>query len=436
MTVKRTTTLLVSLLVALCSGTNYVYSVYGPQLGRRLQLSYTNQNVVGLSGNYGLCLFAPLLGRLADLRGPRPCLALSFILLLAGYLGVKVMYDASEHSAEPAGGRTLLGLVLFELFSGMGSAAGYSAALNAVMKSFPDKIRTTATGVVISGLGLSAFLFSTIARTIFLGNTSDFLLILALGTSSPMILGWLLIRICPYPEHVAQTISENDGQEESNDPSLVPDENSQLLVKNVSAPPPSIAGLAMIRTADFWILFWIVSLLSGSGIMWINNVGLMARALLLESDAGPDDIEYVKWQTLHVSTLSVASCVGRLLIGVIADFAKYRGIRRVQCFSIVATSFFISQLVGLAVKDNKKLQYAVTLVGISYGAVFGLAPIIVVEWFGMAHVSENCGIIALSLLVMGNVFSMMFGWIFDAHSTHDEQGVRCLEGTRCYSASL
>ena len=31
---------------------------------------------------------------------------------------------------------------------------------------------------------------------------------------------------------------------------------------------------------------------------------------------------------------------------------------------------------------------------------------------------------------------MMFGRIFDAHSTDDEGGMRCLEGAQCYSASL
>jgi hypothetical protein len=31
---------------------------------------------------------------------------------------------------------------------------------------------------------------------------------------------------------------------------------------------------------------------------------------------------------------------------------------------------------------------------------------------------------------------MMFGRIFDAHSSYDEYGMRCLEGARCYSTSL
>jgi hypothetical protein len=50
---------------------------------------------------------------------------------------------------------------------------------------------------------------------------------------------------------------------------------------------------------------------------------------------------------------------------------------------LVAASFLVSQLVGLRVREIERLQYAVVLVGISYGATYGLLPIIVIEWFGI-----------------------------------------------------
>ena len=73
--------------------------------------------------------------------------------------------------------------------------------------------------------------------------------------------------------------------------------------------------------------------------------------------------------------------------GVTADFGKHRGMRRVQCISIVATSFLTSQVVGLFIQNNEQLQCAVALVGVSYGAVYGLIPIIVIEWFGIGSSS-------------------------------------------------
>jgi len=434
LTVKRTTTFLVSLLVSLCSGTNYVYSAYGPQLGRRLHLSYAEQNLVGLSGNIGVSASAPFVGKLTDSRGPRLSLTLSFVLLLTGYLGIKGVYDASEDRTEPAGGGTLFTLILFGFLTGAGSFSGYTAALNTVAKSFPNSIRTIVTGIVISGFGLSAFLFSTIAQAVFPDNTSDFLLTLAIGTAIPMVLGWFLVRPYPYPEHTTTTECGND--EGSIDTSFNPDETTQLISKHGHTQLPNITGLALVRTIDFWLLFCIMSLLAGSGMMWINNVGLMARALVLQDNASPDEREYMKWQTLQVSTLSIASCIGRISIGVIADFGKHRGMRRARCISLVAASFLISQLVGLCVRNIRHLQYAVALVGISYGGVFSLFPTIVIEWFGMAHFSENWGLACLSPLVAGNIFSMVFGRVFDAHSSYEGHDMICLEGARCYSASL
>lgn len=87
-----------------------------------------------------MCVAGPFVGKLADSRGPRPGLSLSFVLLPIGYLGIKAVYDASEGSTDATGGGTLLTLILFELFTGIGSEAGYAGALNVVVKSFPDKI--------------------------------------------------------------------------------------------------------------------------------------------------------------------------------------------------------------------------------------------------------------------------------------------------------
>lgn len=108
----------------------------------------------------------------------------------------------------------------------------------------------------MSGFGLSAFLFSTIAHTIFPGNTSDFLLTLAVGTATPMVLGWFLVRPCPYPEYETRATVENDDQEEPDDTN----ESAQLIHKDDYTQRPSITGLALIRTVDFWMLFSIMSL--------------------------------------------------------------------------------------------------------------------------------------------------------------------------------
>jgi hypothetical protein len=46
----------------------------------------------------------------------------------------------------------------------------------------------------VSGFGLSAFFFSTFAHALFPGDTGSLLLVLALGASFPMLLGFFIVR--------------------------------------------------------------------------------------------------------------------------------------------------------------------------------------------------------------------------------------------------
>lgn len=116
---------------------------------------------------------------------------------------------------------TLLALSLFSYMTGAGGNCGLSAAMNSTAKSFPDHMRATTVGVVLSGFGLSAFFFGTLSNWLFPGDTSSFLLFLALGTSLPVIVGFLTIR--PVPPHFQPDHGErpnNGGLTTLNDPNL------------------------------------------------------------------------------------------------------------------------------------------------------------------------------------------------------------------------
>ena len=127
--------------------------------------------------------------------------------------------------------------------------------------------------------------------------------------------------------------------------------------------------------------------------------------------------------------------------------------------------FFVSQLVAMSIVDVKELWKASLLVGFSYGAMFGLFPTITIDWFGMrtsgtinlililsffdptAHFSENWGLVALSPMVGGNLFSMAFGRNLDKHSSGESDlppttspdttiHAQCMDGVECYIWSL
>lgn len=47
----------------------------------------------------------------------------------------------------------------------------------------------------------------------------------------------------------------------------------------------------------------------------INNVGSISQALFVKGDPEFDERKAAQWQATQVSTISVANCLGRVLIG-------------------------------------------------------------------------------------------------------------------------
>ena len=60
--------------------------------------------------------------------------------------------------------------------------------------------QASTTGLIISGFGLSAFLFSTISHVFFADSTSQLLLLLSWGSSFTMVLGFFFVCPIPLPE--------------------------------------------------------------------------------------------------------------------------------------------------------------------------------------------------------------------------------------------
>lgn len=177
---------------------------------------------------------------------------------------------------------------------------------------------------------------------------------------------------------------------------------------------PNVYGLRLWKTLDFYLLFFSLSLLSGTGLMYINNVGSMAQALYAFENPNYNAIEAAKWQATQVSTISINNCLGRIAIGVISDFTKNRfELPRSYCLILVALILFVSQVVASRIDNVSDLWVSSTVLGWGYGAAFSLFPTVCMEWFGLAHFSENWGYLSMSPMFAGNLFSLVFGYNLD-----------------------
>ncbi|KAN0140077.1 MFS general substrate transporter [Lactarius tabidus] len=452
----------------------------------------------------GMYLSGLFWGRIGDSRGPRPLLVGAFIFLLAGYSGIRTIFDAGLGEAQELSQLRLVLLVMCSLFTGSGGNAGMLSAINATAKSFPDQFRAMVLGVVMSAFGLSAFFFSSISHALFPGNASDFLLVLALGTSLPMVLGFFFVRPIPLPLHGIAAVeagssalyqplspsadpdhassstrllfqSEEEEEEDTNDSvplhaprpralsdSVGPSSPPGLLNRSlVITPPPArefpskkvaegrgvdLYRWSLYKSVDFWIMCSIHILLAGTGLMYINNAGSIAQALFAHDNAAYDEAESSAWQAAQVSIISLANCFGRITIGFVADAVKSRvHVPRSFCMPLVSTLFILALLVLMAINDVHQLWAASGFIGLAYGCWFGLLPTISIEWFGLAHFSENWGIISVFPVIGGNLFSLAFGRNLDAHEPAPSpisdappsiSARQCLAGRECYVQSL
>ncbi|KAL2405881.1 hypothetical protein ABEF95_001962 [Exophiala dermatitidis] len=478
----RFLTVIACTLTALACGTNYGYSVWGPSFAARLRLSATDSNLIGTIGNLGMYAFGIPSGMLVDAKGPRWGIALGIMCFAVGYYPIAKAYEAGP------GAYSVALICLFSFFTGAGSCSAFTASIKAAALNFPES-RGTATAFPLAAFGLSALLFAAIALLLPPG-TYNFLILLATGTVLLPLVSFPFIRVLPphtyqhlpqqdhqilhrtrspgssdlrhthepgAPENAHKILrSSSTGSHNTEDTPESGEEVSFLLSRPSSedmhergnpkhhesdrhheSPHLDIRGFALLPHAEFWQLFSMLGLLTGIGLMTINNIGNDAQALWKHYDPSitPSFIE--KRQAVHVSVLSFFSFAGRLLSGIGSDLLVSKlGRSRFWCLFASAVIFCLAQLLATAISNPNLLILVSGSTGLAYGILFGVYPSLVAHCFGVHGLSQNWGTMTLAPVISGNIFNLLYGHIYDSHSVRNEEGDReCLEGKDCYSSA-
>ncbi|KIW14121.1 hypothetical protein PV08_06902 [Exophiala spinifera] len=465
--------------IALACGTNYGYSIWGPSFATHLKLSATDSNLIGTIGNLGMYAFGIPSGIMVDAKGPRWGVALGICLFAAGYYPISQAYNAGP-------GAYSVGLIcLFSFLTGAGSSSAFTASLKAAALNFPES-RGTATAFPLAAFGLSAMFFATIALLIPAG-TENFLILLATGTVLMPLLAFPFLRVIPHhsyhhiPQQDRQAMhrtrsfgshdyspTEQPGAAHptkntpsssstiSHKPETTPgsgDEHSSLLSssdaddvessshpdsdRNHESPHLDIRGFALLPLPEFWQLFSMLGLLTGIGLMTINNIGNDAQALWKHYDPSVTPAYIEKRQAMHVSILSFCSFAGRLTSGIGSDVLVSKLDRsRFWCLFASAVTFCVAQIAGTAISTPRFLVILSGLTGFAYGMLFGVFPSLVAHCFGVHGMSQNWGTMTLAPVISGNIFNILYGRIYDSHSIKNEAGdMECLQGRECYRSA-
>lgn len=378
-------------------------------------------------------------------------------------------------------------LAVFMLMTGLGNSAGNNSAINVQAKSWGGSRRGTAMATVLSAFGLSAMVYSTISHVFFAGNTTGYLDMLAFGSCASFLVGLAMLKIMP-PDEMEEGDEEGPAQrgryqrvadagahgEETSRPrprrprsssevnarvyAWLDDMNEQEAneadaddpLDEPSAHEHNVTGLQLLFEPDFLLLFAIVGLVSGAGLLLINNVGTITRALwdynVHDEDSAAlhiakhqsEKLEIQRIQSLQVSCISLGNASGRFLIGLVSDYlvehAKDPTFRTLLLLPVTLMAV-VSQ--GLAawpdtITNVHRLLLVSSTTGLMYGTLFGLGPVLVFEWFGIRSFSLNWGFMSLSPVLGGNVYNLLFGVVYDSNVPAGKHMHRCLKGEDCY----
>jgi hypothetical protein len=180
-----------------------------------------------------------------------------------------------------------------------------------------------------------------------------------------------------------------------------------------------------------------MGLLTGVGLMTINNIGHDVQALWNHYDDSADKDFVAHRQLMHVSIISVFSFLGRLLSGIGSDIiVKRLQMSRFWCAAVSATIFMLAQIAAIQIENPNNLWLVSSLSGLAYGVLFGVFPALVVDAFGAPGFAVNWGFMTLAPVVSGNIYNLFYGTVYDSHSGVQRGGERmCDKGLGCYKAA-
>lgn len=166
----------------------------------------------------------------------------------------------------------------------------------------------------------------------------------------------------------------------------------------------------------------------------LSNIGNDVQALWRRYDGSASPASIAKQQSIHVSILSLANSVGRLLSGAGSDLlAKKLNMNRMWCLFISALAFTAAQSCALQIDNPHHLASVSGLTGIGYGVLYGFYPSLLAQKFGVNGMSQNWGTVILAPVISGNIFNILYGKVYDKYSIVLPNGERkCLEGRSCY----
>ena len=338
---KRGMVLAAGMLLQLCAGIVYMWSVFRGPVAAYLSwdggaAAFTSSImlaafVVGIVGG----------GRLQDRFGPR-------LVLIGGSLlfSLGMILTSLVTSANPA-----MIYLTYGIIAGLGVGVVYTTTVSVVQKWYPDR-RGFATGMMVSAFGFSLVIFTPIASALLVAKGVPFTF---------AAIGVLMLVVCTLSS-IPVVNPPSDGA------------SGAAAAKGSSSKRHYTTG-EMLRTEQFYKIFFGMMLILPA--YFILNPQFKA----LGAERGLSDA----MQDYLVMTTGVASAAGRLIF----SWASDRIGRKNAIYLIIAAT--LVGVLALIVAQGFLFMVCVALIAFAFGGCASVFPALTADNFGTKHMGLNYG---------------------------------------------
>ena len=314
-------------------------------------------------------------GRMQDRIGPRVVATIGGVLVGLGMIIASFTTSALGY------------IVGFGILAGAGIGFGYASTTPPAVKWFPAARTGLIAGLVVAGFGLASVYSAPLASSL-IKNYGVPTTMFSLGVGFLIVVVLLAQILAAPPKGYVPT---GAGAPKPG-----------VALKRVDFTPGEV-----LRTWQFYVLWFMYVCGAGAGLMIISKLAVMAQVQA-----------NVQLGFVLVAVLAVGNGAGRVIAGMLSDKIG----RKATLFACFAMQAVLILLLSIARADNplgSPLVLAIlsALIGANYGANLALFPSITKDYYGLKNFGVNYGLIFTAWGLGGFMLSLLAGWVYDAYQT-------------------
>lgn len=367
--IRRWLVLTCCVIINLCIGANYAWSVFQKPLMDAFGWSTSATSLVFTISSGVVPIAMIFAGRIQDRIGPNKVVFIGGLCFGAGVIA--------------SGFTNSLGLLYatYGVLGGMGIGTTYACTVANTVKLFPDR-RGLASGLVVAGFGSGAVLFAPLA-TWLIGAYGVLAAFKILGAGYLIVIPTLSLFIQAAPAGYAP-------------PGWTPPASSTPSVTTVDKD-----WRQMLSDPRFYVLWCLYAMGTISGLMIIAHASPIGQEVIRLSP---------QTAAVAISVLALANTGGRIFWGWVSDKVGRLGTVVMMFVLGGAAMLMLANVSGFA-------GFAMVLiaVGLCFGGFMGIFPSITADAFGSRHLGVNYGLMFTAFGMAAFVGPRLAAVVKEAH---------------------